>query len=140
MQTDNKHNETVLRIATEHYRRTCKSEKEVQASLQKLVRVIQDDGAKLIHLGNVLFLIMVRGKGVVEVHILGKENNTDAMAKNFVQLAKVLKHVGVEVAYAYTLAKDDPFKAFAKKMKGFKIHEYEAKHEGKKLNVFVVEL
>lgn len=136
------HDAEVLRIATEHYRRSSKSDSEVNAKLEALVRVLKDDGSKLVHIGNVLFLIMVRGKNVVEVHMIGQEGTKDAtaMARNFMKLAKFLKNVGVEVAYGYTDAKNDPFKRLAKTIKGFKIKEYEAKHKGKKLNVFVVEL
>lgn len=139
--SDQKHNETVLRIATEHYRRTTNSEKEVQENLNKLARVLKDDGAKLVHLGNVLFLLLVRAKSVVEIHILGKESTAEAMVKNIKQLFKFLKNINVEVAYAYTPAiKNDPFKRLVKTIKGFDIKEYQAEHEGKKFNVFVVEL
>ena len=36
--------------------------------MASLAKIVEEDGAKLVHLGNVLFLVLVRGKGVVEVH------------------------------------------------------------------------
>jgi hypothetical protein len=99
--------------------------------------VVQDQGSKLVHIGNVLFLVLVRAKGVVEVHTLGEESRPREMAKNFLDLAKYLKNIGVKTAYTYS--EDEKFKKLAK-MVDLPVQQYEAKHEGKDLNVFVVEL
>jgi hypothetical protein len=103
----------------------------------RLARVLQDDGAKLVHLGNVLFLILVRSEGVVEVHTIGEEKRPRDMANDFLELSKYLKNIGVKTAYTY--AEDERFKKLAK-MIDLPIKQYKADYEGMKLNVFVVEL
>jgi hypothetical protein len=58
---------------------------------------------------------LVRGKGVVEIHTMAVNEDSLALAKNFVSLSKYLKHIGVRLAYTYT---DDPkFKLIAKRTK-----------------------
>lgn len=129
--------DAVIKIATAYCRKVTKTEEEAQAMLAVLSRILQDEGAKLVHLGNVLFLIMVRGKEIVEVHTIGEEKKPREMAKDFLDLAKYLKNIGVKMAYTY--AEDEKFKKMAK-MVDLQINQYKAKHEGKTLNVFVVEL
>lgn len=129
--------DAVIKIATAYCRKVTKTEEEAQAMLAVLSRILQDEGAKLVHLGNVLFLIMVRGKEIVEVHTIGEEKKPREMAKNFLDLAKYLKNIGVKMAYTY--AEDEKFKKLAK-MVDLQVNQYKAEHEGKTLNVFVVEL
>jgi hypothetical protein len=127
----------VMRIATSYFRKLTKTEKEAQVMLVALSRILKDEGSKLVHLGNVLFLVLVRGKGIVEIHTIGEEKKPRDMAKNFADLAKFLRSIEVKVAYTY--AEDEKFKKLAK-MVDLQVNEYKAKHEGKNLNVFVVEL
>lgn len=129
--------DAVIKIATAYCRKVTKTEEEAQAMLAVLSRILQDEGAKLVHLGNVLFLIMVRGKEIVEVHTIGEEKKPREMAKDFLDLAKYLKNIGVKMAYTY--AEDEKFKKLAK-MVDLQVNQYKAEHEGKTLNVFVVEL
>lgn len=127
----------IIQIATSYFRKITKTEKEAKAMLEGLSRILQDEGSKLVHLGNVLFLVMVRGKGIVEVHTIGEEKKPRYMAKNFADLANYLRNIGVKIAYTYS--EDEKFKKLAK-MVDLQVNEYKAKHEGKTLNVFVVEL
>jgi hypothetical protein len=127
----------VMKIATDYFRKTVKTDEQVQQLLGGLVRILQDEGSKLVHLGNVLFLVMVRGKGVVEIHTIGEEKKPRDLAQNYLNLAKYLKNVGVTMAYTY--AEDEKFKKLAK-MVNLPIKEYKVDHQGKKLNVFAVEL
>jgi hypothetical protein len=127
----------VMKIATDYFRKASKSEEQTQQMLGGLARILQDEGAKLVHLGNVLFLVMVRGQGVVEVHTIGEEKRPRDLAKNFLDLYKYLKNIGVKMAYTY--AEDEKFKKLAK-MVNLPIKEYAVDYEGKKLNVFAVEL
>lgn len=136
-QMDPKEAEEIMRIATEYCRSATKTEEEAQELLGKLAATVQGDGAKLVHLGNVLFLIMVRAKNTVEVHTMGEEKDARDMAKNFKNLATYLKSVGVQTAYTY--AEDTKFKRLAKMVK-LKVREYKANVQGTPMNVFVVEL
>jgi hypothetical protein len=129
--------EAVVKIATNYFRKATKSEDEAQKLLGGLARILQDEGAKLVHLGNVLFLIMVRGEGVVEVHTIGEESKPRDLAKDFLDLSKYLRNIGVKTAYTYS--EDEKFKKLAK-MVDLPVKQYKADVEGKKLNVFVVEL
>lgn len=97
----------ILRIVTEYFRQQTESEEDAQLMLQKLATLVQGDGAKLVHLGKTVFLVIVKGKGLVEVHSMAVDETSSSLAKNFVDLAKYLKGIGVKVAYTYT---DEPVK------------------------------
>ena len=127
----------VMKIATDYFRKTAKDDNQVQQLLNGLARILQDEGAKLVHLGNVLFLVMVRGQGVVEIHTMGEEKKPRDLAKNFLDLYKYLKNIGVKMAYTY--AEDEKFRKLAK-MVNLPVKEFKVDHQGKKLNVFAVEL
>ncbi len=126
----------VMRIATSYFRKLTKTEKEAQMMLFALSRILEDEGSKLVHLGNVLFLVLVRAKGVVEIHVIG-EDKLENMITNFEKLAGYLKNIGVKTAYGY--AEDKRFSRLIESV-DLRINQYKAKHEGKDLNVFVVEL
>lgn len=129
--------EAVVKIARDYFRKTTGSDEQAEALLGGLARILQDQGAKLVHLGNVLFLIMVRGQGVVEVHTIGEERRPRDLAEDFMNLYKYLKNIGVTTAYTY--AEDEKFKKLAK-MVSLPVKQYKADVEGKKMNVFVVEM
>lgn len=129
--------EAVVKIARDYFRKATGSDEQAEALLGGLARILQDQGAKLVHLGNVLFLVMVRGQGVVEVHTIGEESRPRDLAKNFMDLYKYLKNLGVKTAYTY--AEDEKFKKLAK-MVNIPVNQYKADVEGKKMNVFVVEM
>lgn len=134
---DPKESQEIMRIATEYARGASKTEEEAQKLLGALAAIVQGDGAKLVHLGNVLFLVLVRGKELVEVHTMGDEKKPRDLANNFLNLAKYLKQIGVKVAYTYT-----PDTKFAKlaKMVDLKVQQYKSNIQGQMMNVFVVEL
>lgn len=136
-QTEGQEVQEANRIALDYFRKITKTEPEAQEMMSKLARVLQDEGAKIVRLGNVLFLILVRSKGVVEVHTIGEEKRPRDMANDFLELSKYLKNIGVTTAYTY--AEDEKFKKLAK-MVDLPINQYKADYEGRKLNVFVVEL
>jgi hypothetical protein len=136
-QTEDQEVQEANRIALEYFRKVTKTEEEAQEMMGRLSRVLQDDGSKIVHLGNVLFLILVRGEGVVEIHTIGEEKRPRDMANDFLELSKYLKSIGVKTAYTY--AEDERFKKLAK-MIDLPINQYKADYEGMKLNVFVVEL
>jgi len=127
----------VLRIATDYFRSQASSEEEAQKMLGLLAHTVQEQGAKLVHLGNYLFLVMVRGEGYVEVHTIGDEKNPTELIKNFEILASYLKNIGVKVAYTY--AEDKKFLRLVR-LTNLKVQNYESTVDGKKVHVFMVEL
>ena len=134
---DPKEAQEIMRIATEYARGASKTEEEAQKLLGALAAIVQEDSAKLVHLGNVLFLVLVRGKELVEVHTIGDEKKPRDLAQNFLNLAKYLKGIGVKVAYTYT--PDTKFSKLAK-MVDLEVQQYKSKVQGQMKNVFVVEL
>ena len=129
--------EEIMRIATEYCRSISKTEEEAQQMLAALAGIVQEQGAKLVHIGNVLFLVLVRGKQYVEIHTMGEEKRPRDMAKNFMDLANFLRDIGVKVAYTY--APDQKFEKLAK-MVDLDIKKMKSDVQGTMMNVYVVEL
>ncbi len=110
--------------------------KEADKALSKLATLVQEKGAKLVHLGNVLFLVLVRGKGVVEIHTIGTEANPMDLVKDFVDLTNYLKNIKTKVAYTYS--EDNKFSRIAK-LTGLPIKQKKAVVDGKDVNVYILE-
>ena len=134
---DQQEQDEIGRIAVDYFQKTLGSEKLVQKALTGLVHSVKEDGAKLVHLGNVLFLVLVRGKGVVEVHTIGFEKVPRALAEDFRQLVAYLKNIGVKTAYTYS--NDSRFSRIAQ-LTGLPVKTFPAKIEGEKQTVYVMEL
>jgi hypothetical protein len=127
----------IQRIAIDFFRSESKSEDEAAKAMQRLVHTVKEPGAKLIHIGNVLFLIMVRAKNAVEVHTIGNEKSPRDLANDFVQLVQYLKHIGVKTAYTFT--EDNRFWRLAQMTK-LPVKAFKSTVEGKPVNVYVMEL
>lgn len=134
---DPQETEVVLGIVTAYFRKVAGSEQEAERMLQALASAIQEDGAKLVHLGDYVFLILVRAKGVVEVHTMGDTNNPRTLAQSLKDLAAYLKSVGVTTAYTY--AEDKKFLKLAK-MVNLDVEQYKSSVNDKPVNVFLVKL
>lgn len=100
-------------IILSYFRAESQSEEQAQQMMGQLSTLLKEEGAKLVHLGNTVFLVLVKGKGMVEVHTMSKGEDSVSLARNFIQLAKYLQNIGVRVAYTYS---DDPkFQVVAKR-------------------------
>jgi hypothetical protein len=93
-----------MQILESALRRALPDEKQVGLAQGALVKMLEAPGNKLVHLGNSLFLVMVKAPREVEIHTFSEET-PQALAKNFVDLSKYLKNIGVKKAYTYS---DDP--------------------------------
>jgi hypothetical protein len=93
-----------MQILESALRRTLGDEEQVGLAQGALVEMLKAPGNKLVHLGNSLFLVMVKAPGEVEVHTFSEET-PQALARNFVDLTKYLKNIGVKTAATYS---DDP--------------------------------
>jgi hypothetical protein len=133
---DQAEQQEVVRIANQYFLQELGSQEAADEAMGKLATLIQEDGAKLVHLGNVLFLVLVRGEGVVEVHTIGTEPSPRNMAKNFVDLVNYLKNIKVKVAYTYS--EDSKFDRLAK-MTGLPVQKKQAEVDGKSVNVYIME-
>jgi len=134
---DEAEQQEVARIANDYFLQELGSQEAADDAMGKLATLVQEDGAKLVHLGNVLFLILVRGQNVVEVHTIGNETSPRDLAKDFVDLVSYLKNIGTKIAYTYS--EDNKFDRFAK-MTGLPIKKTQAEVDGKTVNVYIMEL
>jgi hypothetical protein len=135
-QVDTQENEEIVRIATEYFKKETGSDKKAQELLGKLAITVKDEGAKLVHLGNVLFLVVVRGEGIVEVHTIGNEAQPRMLADDFKKLVDYLKNIGVKTAYTYT--PDNRYGRLAQ-MTGLPVKTYKVEVEGKPMTAYVME-
>ena len=133
---DEQEQQEVTRIARDYFLQELGSEERADDALAKLASLVQEDGSKLVHIGDVLFLVLVRGEGVVEVHTIGVEVNPRELAQNFVDLASYLQNIGVKVAYTYS--EDNRFARLAR-MTGLPVKQTKAVIEGKSVNVYIME-
>lgn len=133
---DQQEQEQIIQIAMNYFRQEAKSEEGANKMMAGLAKTVQEDGAKLVHIGNVLFLIMVRGKGVVEVHTIGTENPPRKLAEDFKQLAAYLQNIGVKMAYTYSA--EDRFGRLAQ-MTGLPFKKFKVNVKGKPMNAYVME-
>lgn len=126
----------VAQIANDYFLKELGSQEEADLAMGKLAKLVQDKGAKLVHLGNVLFLVLVRGKGIVEIHTMGNEPNPMDLVKDFVNLANYLKNIKTKVVYTYS--EDNKFSRIAK-LTGLPIQQKKAVVNGKEVNVYILE-
>lgn len=133
---DQTEQQQVANIANQYFLQELGSQEAADEAMGKLATLVQEDGAKLIHLGNVLFLVLVRGEGVVEVHTIGNEQSPRNMAQNFVDLVNYLKNIKVKVAYTYS--EDNKFDRLAK-MTGLPVRKEKTEVDGKSVNVYIME-
>lgn len=126
----------IERIARDYFTQEAGSPEGGEKMLGNLATIVQEDGAKLVHLGNVLFLILVRGEGVIEFHTIGSEQTSEQYAKDLVDLARYLENIGVKLAYTYT--ENRAFERVARMTK-LPIIKTETDIDGKHVYVYAVE-
>ncbi len=129
----------IMRIATEYFRQqTDGNEEETNRMLNGLAALVQKDGIRLVHLGNTLFLVMVKGKRMVEVHTMAVDESVSSLAKNFVMLVQYLKGIGVRVAYTY--ADDNRYEMVAKRSRlPFQKRQVTMPEDGKTYTAYYLE-
>jgi hypothetical protein len=110
---DETEQQEIMDILTRYWTKETGSPEKAQMMLQKLAGLVQQEGANLIHIGNTMFLMMVTGKGEVEIHTMTVDEDSVSLAKAFRELAKTLKGLGVKRAYTY--AEDPKFEIIAKR-------------------------
>ena len=133
---DTKEQEQIVQIAFNYFKKETGSDEKAQEMMTKLATVVSEEGAKLVHLGKVLFLIMVRGKGVVEIHTIGEEAQPRYLAEDYKKLADYLKKIGVKTAYTYT--PDNRYGRLAQ-MTGLPVKTFKVEVEGKPMVAYVME-
>jgi len=133
---DKQEQDQIVQIALDYFKKETGSDEKATEMLGKLATLVNEESAKLVHLGNILFLIMVRGKGVVEIHTIGTEAQPRMLADNFKKLADYLKQIGVKTAYTYT--PDNRYGRLAQ-MTGLPVKTFKVEVEGKPMVAYVME-
>jgi len=133
---DTQEQDQIVQIAMNYFKKETGSDEQAQKMFNALAVTVRDKGAKLVHLGNVLFLVMVRGKGVVEIHTIGTEAQPRYLAEDFKQLAAYLKKIGVKTAYTYT--PDNRYGRLAQ-LTGLPIKTLKIDVKGKPMTAYVME-
>ena len=127
----------IMDIATSYFMKEANGDQSVaQELLGKLATMVQEEGVKLVHLNNILFLVIVRGQGAVEVHTIAAEINPAEMVDGFQKLAAYLENIGVKIAYTYT--KDRRFARIARQTK-LPIREVKENIDGEETYIYIVE-
>lgn len=95
----------VLQILFDHFEEQYKGEKQkVIEAINSIANQVQQEGCKLIHFGNVVFVTNVSGSRMVEFHAIvgGKLEQKEKIAeidKELDNLLPMLKELGVLIAY-----------------------------------------
>ncbi len=127
----------IMDIATSYFMKEANGDQAVaQELLGKLATMVQEEGVKLVHLNNILFLVIVRGQGAVEVHTIAADINPAEMVDGFQKLAAYLENIGVKIAYTYT--KDRRFARIARQTK-LPIKEVKENIDGEETYIYIVE-
>jgi hypothetical protein len=107
--------EEIDNIVYQHFFKETGSDLETKKIMAGLLQMLQDPGVKLIHLGNTVFLMILVAPQTAEIHTMSADEDSVSLAKNFVNLAKFLKNVGVQRAYTYS--NDPKFRLVARRTK-----------------------
>ena len=94
-------NQQVMDIITGYFKEVTGNEQDAQSLVSGLAATVQDPGAKLVHLGDTVFLTIIRGKGFVEFHPMYVNREIDQLTKDLDLYVKYLKNIGVTVMYTY---------------------------------------
>lgn len=135
---DQKEQDEIMGILTRYWTKETGSEQGAQQMMQRLAGLVQQKGAHLIHIGNTVFLMLITGKGEVEIHTMTADEDSASLAQSFVELAKTLKGLGVKKAYTY--AEDPRFEVIAKRTRLPIKKETKKSKDGKNITVYTLEI
>ena len=132
-----------LRIMYDQFIGQYKDNAKAIAAINYIGEQVKQPGCKLIHLGNVVFLITVSSNHMVEIHAMmgGKpteKQKIEAIDKQLDRLLPMLKKFEVKIAYTYM--PQDKASQFRKVLKEYKFYERPAEVQGNKLVAFYVEV
>lgn len=129
----------VIRIVTAYIRKeTGNDDQETNRLLTNLSDLVQKPAAKLVHLGNTVFLCLVKEKGVVEFHTMTVEDKGKELIGNIDALVRYLKNIGTTRVYSYT---DNPYFKRLARMSEFDWQQSQQKGvDNKDYTVYTLEL
>lgn len=113
----------IIEIMQDHFSEVAKTPEQVNAMINGVAEMVKKPGNKLVHFGNVLFLVSVFKKNMIEFHAMvgGKLNLKEKIKeldKELPDFLKLLKKIEVKIAYTYMDKKSEAdFKAMLKEYK-----------------------
>lgn len=127
----------IIDVMFKYFKKETGSEEKANQYINGVADLItKNPSAKLIQLGNTVFLVLVNSPGVVEVHTMAADEQSATLAKNFVTLTNILKNMGTKQAYTYS--DDSRFAAVAKRTR-LPFETSKIKKDGKEYTVYTVE-
>ena len=97
----------VLDIVTGFYKQRVDSEEEVNKLLQNLGAMVQQQGAKLVHINQTVFMVLVQGEGLVDFYAMYDKFNKQEQIKNLKQFVAYAKNIGIKTLITQTLPEDE---------------------------------
>jgi hypothetical protein len=96
----------ILQILQDHANQATKSPEEAAQMIQSIAEMVKNPSNKLVHFDNVLFMVSVFKKNMIEFHAmvggdLDMEGKIKELDKELPKFLKFLKKIEVKVAYTY---------------------------------------
>ena len=133
-----KESQEVLDIMMDYFTKETGSKKEAEKYVISVANLIKNPAAKLVHLGNFVFLTLVKEPGVVEFHTMARNASASDMAKKLIELTDYLKRLGARKIYSY--ATDPKYKTVTKKSRLPWIITEQQGADGKTYQVYTLEI
>lgn len=137
-QLSSKETKEVIDIMTKYFTRATGSEGQARSMVSRVAKMITEQGAKLVHIGNTVFLVVVTGPGQVEIHTMTTERDSGKIAKNIKELIAYLKNIDVKTATSY--ATDNKMDAIIKRTRLPIQRHVERAADGSDVIVYVMEI
>ena len=110
---DEKETKEVIRIMTKFFIKTTGSKQKANEYLASVANMVKNPAAKLVHINDTVFLLLVKDQGIVEFHTMSVDDDSVTLSKNIKKLVDYTKSIGVKKLYSYS---DDPkYKAIARR-------------------------
>lgn len=97
----------IVDIVTGFYKQRVDSEEEVNKLLQNLGAMVQQQGAKLVHINQTVFMVLVQGEGVVDFYAMYDKFNKKEQINNLKQFVDYAKNIGIKTLITQTLPEDE---------------------------------
>jgi len=91
-----------LTIIRDYCQSATRSNEDAQKLFATMYKDVQEKAVVPVLINEILFMVYVRGKGIVEVHALGQEATAAQAANDIKILYDYLKNIGVSFFYAYS--------------------------------------
>lgn len=128
----------VIDIMMEYFTKETGSKRKAVQYINSVGNLIKNPAAKLIHIDGIVFLVLVKDRGVVEFHTMATKQSSSDFIKKVTELENVLRNMGVTKMYSYS--KDDKFKLLVKRSRQPWVITKQTGADGVLYNVYTLEL